>query len=57
MVKLSIPAEVKITVKPTVAIPDYVAWERLPKLAWRELVCQSRRAVGSALNQFYYGGE
>jgi hypothetical protein len=54
MIKLNPPTEVKITVLPDVDIPNYDAWERLPKFAWRDLVSRTRLIVGSALNQFFY---
>lgn len=57
MVKLVLPQEVKITVRPLKLVPSADEVDRMSKMEWRFAVIDARTQVGRALNQFFYGGK
>jgi len=57
MVKLVLPQEVKIAVRPLKLVPSEDEYDRMSKMEWRFAVLDARTQVGRALNQFFYGGK
>jgi len=57
MVKLNIPAQVKVEFKPFELVPSDDHYERMSRVEWRMCVADARDQVMQALNRFSYDND